>query len=392
MRKEIKIENLVFQGGGAKGIAYIGALKAFEEYFSVDGIQRVAGSSAGSITALLIGLGYTAKEIEDEIIFNLDFSRFKDKPSIFSRLKEYLFNSENIRYMYKGDVFLEWVKIKIRKKLGNPLATFKDAKMNNYKDMYFIATNLSKQCEEIFSYEHTPNMPISIAVRASMSIPFYFKPVRFSIVDGVYNESGSEIYADGGLTNNYPIELFDKLKYLSSDERKIVEEKLREKYKKCGIKNKNIDSIEKLKPPDFENYEHHLNGNYDDNCYHYNKNTFGFKLKSKIEIASLKTEKKIRLPVEISNTTAYAVAVSTAILAVRNAVFQEDCNVKSRSAFIDNHGVETTDFELSADIKNKLIQSGYQSLMDEALKILSQSYLDKRKNTLPNDDPLYSSE
>ena len=53
---EIKIENLVFQGGSVKGIAYLGAIKRCldEKYFSLNDIERVGGSSAGAITALLI--------------------------------------------------------------------------------------------------------------------------------------------------------------------------------------------------------------------------------------------------------------------------------------------------------------------------------------------------
>lgn len=55
--------NAVFEGGGAKGIAHIGALKAIEKYQLK--IDRVAGTSAGAMIATLIALGYSADKIYD---------------------------------------------------------------------------------------------------------------------------------------------------------------------------------------------------------------------------------------------------------------------------------------------------------------------------------------
>jgi NTE family protein len=51
---------LVFEGGGAKGWAFVGALQAFERHGHT--VQRVIGTSAGSITALLVATGYNADE------------------------------------------------------------------------------------------------------------------------------------------------------------------------------------------------------------------------------------------------------------------------------------------------------------------------------------------
>ncbi|VFS56685.1 Patatin-like phospholipase [Leminorella grimontii] len=51
-------ENLVFEGGGVKGIAYVGALEVLEEEGILDNVKNVAGSSVGAIAAVLVGLGY----------------------------------------------------------------------------------------------------------------------------------------------------------------------------------------------------------------------------------------------------------------------------------------------------------------------------------------------
>ena len=55
-------KNLIFEGGGVKGIAYVGALEVLSEKGVVDQISRIGGTSAGAINAILIGLGYTFDE------------------------------------------------------------------------------------------------------------------------------------------------------------------------------------------------------------------------------------------------------------------------------------------------------------------------------------------
>ena len=58
------ITNLVFEGGGVKGIAYAGALEALEEANLLAQITAVAGTSAGAITSCLLALRYSAAEIK----------------------------------------------------------------------------------------------------------------------------------------------------------------------------------------------------------------------------------------------------------------------------------------------------------------------------------------
>ena len=67
----------VFEGGGVRGIAHVGALLEAEESFGYEW-QNVAGTSAGAIIAALIAAGYRAGEIRD-IIWNLDFTQLMDK-------------------------------------------------------------------------------------------------------------------------------------------------------------------------------------------------------------------------------------------------------------------------------------------------------------------------
>ena len=58
-------KNLIFEGGGVKGVAYVGALEALQERKILNNVKRVGGTSAGAINAVLIALGFTLKEIEE---------------------------------------------------------------------------------------------------------------------------------------------------------------------------------------------------------------------------------------------------------------------------------------------------------------------------------------
>ncbi|MDQ7860327.1 patatin-like phospholipase family protein [Peribacillus frigoritolerans] len=59
-------KNLIFEGGGVKGLAFVGALEILEENHILENIKRFGGTSAGAITALLLGLGYNAKQIREK--------------------------------------------------------------------------------------------------------------------------------------------------------------------------------------------------------------------------------------------------------------------------------------------------------------------------------------
>lgn len=54
-------KNLVFEGGGVKGIAYAGALEILDKEGILQNIERVAGTSAGAMMAVLVGLRYSAE-------------------------------------------------------------------------------------------------------------------------------------------------------------------------------------------------------------------------------------------------------------------------------------------------------------------------------------------
>jgi predicted acylesterase/phospholipase RssA len=77
--REEEVKYLALEGGGGKGFAYLGALQLLDDHHILPAIEGAAGASAGAITALMISLGMTSKEITSEIK-KTDFTSFFDLP------------------------------------------------------------------------------------------------------------------------------------------------------------------------------------------------------------------------------------------------------------------------------------------------------------------------
>lgn len=211
--------NLVMEGGGIKGIAYGGALIELENRGILPQIQRVGGTSAGSIQACLLAVGYSAEEIS-EIIANTPIETFNDGGTVFRAGKRFLKKFG----WYEGKNFLETIKKFIIERTNKPDLTFSElhelAQTVPFRDLYVTGVNLTKQKLEIFSYETYPDMKICDAVRISMSIPLYYKAVLVNpkgmIIENPLASDNCNVFVDGGLLLNYPIDIFDQTKYLST--------------------------------------------------------------------------------------------------------------------------------------------------------------------------------
>lgn len=83
-------ENLVFEGGGSKGHAYSGAVKALEELGLVSQIKRFAGASAGAMTASLLAVGYDSKDLQGFLSQDLSLMLLDAKFGILSLLPNLL--------------------------------------------------------------------------------------------------------------------------------------------------------------------------------------------------------------------------------------------------------------------------------------------------------------
>ena len=309
-----QFRNLVFEGGGVKGIAYGGALKALDDRNILPEVRRVAGTSAGAITAALLAIGCRSDEVAD-IISSTSFLKFMDDSFGVIRDANRLINEFG---WYKGAVFADWMKKLLYTFSNSTNLTFAElherAQKNpeRYKDLFVIGTNLSMQMSTVYSFEETPDTPIWQAVRISMSIPLFFAAVL----------AEESIHVDGGVTWNYPIDLFDDRKYLEPDS--------------------NAFSI-----PKYTRYnEEHV----------YNKETLGFRLATKDEIGAEKNSWR-RPPVAIDSISDYIRVFLGFVLDMANNVHLHK-NDWHRTIFVDTEGVRTTDFDIKQADIDMLLRNG----------------------------------
>lgn len=325
------IRNLVFEGGGMKGIAYIGALQGLEERGILERVERVGGASVGALNALLVGLGYTAEQMRI-ILWSFDFKRLFDDswgiiPDIQRLLREYGW--------YKGQYFLNWVSDFLWEKCGSKELTFEEfegikssVEGSGMKSLYFMGTNIATGRSEIFSAEATPYMRIADAVRISISIPFFFAAVR---------RGEGDLYVDGGLIENYPVKMFDRRRYIPEG---VVPE--RKEYYDRVNRALFIESGEAGFPVEQE--------------YVFNGETLGFRLDAREEI-SLFRDQEEPPRIQIDNFFDYSRALIRTVIDV-----QQNYHLHSddwqRTVYIDTLGVSTTEWHLAETRKNELIESG----------------------------------
>ena len=199
-RSERKKVGVVLSGGGAKGMAHIGVLKVLEE--AGIPVDVITGTSMGSIVGGLYAIGYNANSL-DSIVRMQDWSYvITDKEnmrnqSIDDRKKQNTYiistgmaigkRAENAGGLIKGKNLAE---------LFQRLCTGYTDSLDFSKDLRIpfacVATNIIDNSEVDF---HSGRLPQ--AMRASMSIPAAFSPVRL----------GDMVLVDGGLKNNYPADL-----------------------------------------------------------------------------------------------------------------------------------------------------------------------------------------
>lgn len=196
--------DLVCKGGGVKGTALVGAISYLEEQGYT--WKRLAGTSVGAIVTSLLAVGYTSKEITD-ILFDLDYKSLIDKrwlnlipvlgPLINLLMKKGIHSGNPIE------------KILNEKFAAKNKTTFRDISLNGESYLKIIASDTTNKRllvlpDDLIHYNINPlDFEIAKAVRMSMSVPFYFKPIK------LYHNNSPALIVDGGLLSNFPIWLFD---------------------------------------------------------------------------------------------------------------------------------------------------------------------------------------
>jgi NTE family protein len=202
--------DLVFEGGGVKGIALAGAYSVLEDRgFEV---QNVAGASAGAIVGSLVTAGYSAKELHD-LLEATPFSSFMDKgwedKIIGLGIPISILKDHGI---YEGKVFLDWIKDKLA---GKGISTFGDLRNPGEVDPRWqyrlqvvvsdVTTHslllLPRDAEQIG--RTADDLEVADAVHMSMAMPIFFEPVT------VQRDGQDVVLVDGGMLSNFPVWVFD---------------------------------------------------------------------------------------------------------------------------------------------------------------------------------------
>lgn len=201
--RTLKID-AVFEGGGVKGIGFAGAISEVEK--AGYKFENIAGASAGAIVAALLAVGYTSAEIKNELE-KLDYNKFKDV-SRLGKLISILFKYG----IYKGDYFENWLEGLLERKgittFGQLITEYPEEKYK-YK-LQVVASDITNKRllilpQDLKHFGFDPEQfSIARAVRMSMSIPLFFRPVKLTD-----NNGKDHIIVDGGVLSNYPIWLLD---------------------------------------------------------------------------------------------------------------------------------------------------------------------------------------
>lgn len=224
--------NLVFQGGGVWGIAYLGALQYLYQSGILKNVKRAAGTSAGAITACIVSFNLPFEKTI-AIADTLDYKKIPQESKYPELLKvtepalrefEAIFGDLGNLYRlitkfgwYSSEYFYGWLKEQIADQFDHTkklppytFADFKDASIHKeqrpFYDLYVIGTNLSYRSSTVFCYENTPQMEVAEAVRISMSIPLFFEAAEYDMEAARASE---DVFCDGGVLWNYPINIFD---------------------------------------------------------------------------------------------------------------------------------------------------------------------------------------
>jgi NTE family protein len=216
------IADLVLEGGGVKGTGLAGAISGLVDNGDPYTFNRVAGTSAGAIVASFVAAGYSAAELK-QLMLAQDFADFEDESTVFKHFKKFgegfglLFHEG----LFRGDALHTWIAATLAAK---GVTTWADLKIDDdtlppnerYK-LVVIVSDVSggRELRLPWDYETELGVPaehqlVADAVRASASIPFFFRPFHLPAAKERTENHGWVLCTDGGMLSNYPIDIFDR--------------------------------------------------------------------------------------------------------------------------------------------------------------------------------------
>jgi len=184
----LQYTHLVLSGGGLSGLVYLGALRYLQQEGYDKNILHISGSSIGAFFAAAFALNISMSELENRFkIFFKDTEKCTIPVSMDSLLHSY----DNLGI----DDGKRLIHV-IHDYLGH--MTFLELSKKTGKNLIISTTHVATMQPTYFSVDITPHVIVADAVRASMAVPLFIRPV----------EIGEDLYVDGGITDGVPIEPF----------------------------------------------------------------------------------------------------------------------------------------------------------------------------------------
>jgi NTE family protein len=189
---------VVLSGSGIKGIVCAGILLSLDDagvLYDDQGnfkLKGIAGSGFSSLFVALLGIGYTPSEIHG-IAMRLNTSKLRDRkvPQIGLCFK---------RGGHRGSYIYKLLGELIEYKFGFPEFSLHDLYKRKGIRLILMATDLiHKKSIALDACNEYGRLPIRLAVQMSMAMPFLFEPIPY----------GDQLFVDGSVLNNYPINVFD---------------------------------------------------------------------------------------------------------------------------------------------------------------------------------------
>ncbi len=196
-------KRIVLTGGGLRTLAHFGALEVLETKGLLKNVKEWVGVSAGCLVGFSLMIGYTLEEAKKVVLeFDFSFLQNAQPESVLDFLSTYGLDTG-----HRVEAFLQSL-LRIR---GHPVdITFQQwaKKYPTAQRLRCYATDLNIAKMKEFSTEKTPDISLVFAMRASMTLPFYFIPMK--------DPETGHLLVDGGAIQNYP------MNYLTPEEKKTA--------------------------------------------------------------------------------------------------------------------------------------------------------------------------
>jgi len=221
-----KIDTIVLSGGGIKGVCYIGFFKSLFQYIDIKQIKHFVGTSVGAMFSLCLTLNYSLDEIT-KILFKYDFNKVIPEMNLDELLLNYgLSDGSDMR-----NLMLELLEYKLGD--NNLNITFLELYERTNIKLTMTVTNFTTQEIEYWNHEQTPNNLVIDGIMATTRVPLFFTPLHVN----------NNYYLDGGIINNYPIEIISIDKIDSFIGVCLTSKKDIEEIKKLFDNNNKYDKI-----------------------------------------------------------------------------------------------------------------------------------------------------